>query len=127
MNKQFGQADPALERYVYQTFDPEDAVLREIRERSVAAGLPDIQVAALDTLHLEVITRASGAKRAVEIGTLGGYSGVAILRGMGEGGVLHTFEYEPHHAEVARESFVKAGFAGRAHIHVGAAADKLAD
>lgn len=126
MNKSFGSADPRLERHVYEVFTPEDDVLREIRERAGKAGMPDIQVAALDALHLEVLVRMTGAKKAVEIGTLAGYSGVAILRGMGEGGVLETFELEEAHAVVARESFRRAGFGdGRARVHVGPALANL--
>ena len=125
MNKPFGNADEKLSAYVTRVYAPEDAVLAEIRARSVAAGLPDIQVAALDALHLEVLARAAGARRAVEVGTLGGYSGVALLRGMGPEGQLDTVELSPHHADVARESFRRAGVAARARIHVGAAADIL--
>ena len=125
MNKPFGNADPKLSDYVTQVYKPEDEVLAEIRARSAAAGLPDIQVAALDGRHLEVIARAAGARRAVEIGTLGGYSGVALLRGMGAEGQLDTVEMSPKHAEVARESFRRAGFADRARVHVGLALDVL--
>ena len=125
MNKPFGNADTKLSDYVSRVYAPEDEVLAEIRARSAAAGLPDIQVAALDALHLEVIARAAGAKRAVEIGTLGGYSGVALLRGMGPDGELDTVEMSPKHAEVARETFRRAGVAERVRIHVGAAADVL--
>jgi caffeoyl-CoA O-methyltransferase len=123
--KGFGQGDPALAAWAARVYAPEDEVLREIRERSVAAGLPSIQVGAFDGLHLEVLARACRARRAVEIGTLGGYSGVCLLRGMGEGGLLHTFELEPRRAEVARESFARAGLAARVRLHVGPAADRL--
>jgi len=71
-----------------------------------------------------VLARAAGARRAVEIGTLGGYSGVCLLRGMPEGR-LDTFELEPRNAEVARESFAKAGVGERVRIHVGPAVDTL--
>jgi caffeoyl-CoA O-methyltransferase len=125
MNKPFGNSDPKLAEYVSRVYAPEDPVLAEIRARSVAAGLPDIQVAALDALHLEVLARAAGARRAVEVGTLGGYSGVALLRGMGPDGELDTIELSARHAEVARESFRRAGLAARARVHVGAAADVL--
>jgi len=125
MNKPFGNADTNLSDYVSRVYAPEDAVLAEIRRRSTAAGLPDIQVAALDALHLEVLARAAGARRAVEIGTLGGYSGVALLRGMGPEGQLDTIELSERHADVARESFQRAGVASRARIHVGAAGDVL--
>jgi caffeoyl-CoA O-methyltransferase len=124
-NKGFGQGDPALARWAEEVFRPEDATLREIRERSVREGLPPIAVGRFDGLHLEVITHALGALKAVEIGTLGGYSGVCLLRGMGPHGVLHTFEYSEKHARVAAESFRKAGVASRAHIHVGPALQTL--
>jgi caffeoyl-CoA O-methyltransferase len=126
MNKSFGNEDPRIERYVTNAYAPEDEVLREIRERSARAGLPDIQIAGLDARHLEVLTRVAGSRRAIEIGTLGGYSGVAILRGMPADGVLDTFEIDPMHAQIARESFRRAGFDGRARIHVGPALERLA-
>jgi caffeoyl-CoA O-methyltransferase len=123
----FGQPDPALRDFVLTTYQPEDSVLLEVRRRSVAAGLPDIHVSALDGRHLTTITAAVGAGKAVEIGTLGGYSGICILRGMRADGVLHTFELEPGHAAVAAESFCAAGFADRARIHVGPALERLDD
>jgi caffeoyl-CoA O-methyltransferase len=123
--KGFGQGDPALARWAEETFQPEDAVLAEIRERSAREGLPTIAVGRMDGLHLEVLARAAGVRRAVEIGTLGGYSGVCLLRGMGKGGVLHTFEVDPKRAEVARASFERAGVAARARIHVGPALEQL--
>lgn len=123
-NKGFGQGAPELASWAERTFQPEDATLAEIRARSVAAGLPAIAVGRMDGLHLEVLARACGARRAVEIGTLGGYSGVCLLRGMPDGR-LDTFELEEKNAAVARESFAKAGVADRARIHVGPAAAKL--
>ena len=121
MNKTFGNADQALADYVLQRYQPEDDLLRDIRQRSSAAGLPEIQVAPLDARHLEVLVRMSKARRAVEIGTLGGYSGVAIARGMGPGGMLHTIEIDPRHAAVAAETFAKAGVADRIRQWVGPA------
>jgi caffeoyl-CoA O-methyltransferase len=126
-DKGFGQGSPALARWTERTFHPEDEILAEIRARAAAAGLPTIAVGRMDGLHLEVLARAAGVRRAVEIGTLGGYSGVCLLRGLGPDGQLDTFELSPHHAEVARASFAKAGFADRARIHVGPAVERLAD
>jgi caffeoyl-CoA O-methyltransferase len=125
MKDYFGGREESLVRYLDQVFQPEDSVLREVRERSRKAGLPEIQLGAMDALHLEVLARAVGAHRAVEIGTLGGYSGIAIARGLSRGGRLHTFELEPRHAEVARESFEKAGVQERITIHVGPALEML--
>src|SRR5579884_1159732 len=91
-DKGFGQGSPELKRWAERVYHPEDAVLAEIRERSVAAGLPAIAVGKMDGLHLELLARAVAARRAVEIGTLGGYSGVCLLRGMPADGRLDTFE-----------------------------------
>jgi caffeoyl-CoA O-methyltransferase len=125
--KAFGQGSDALAAWAESVYRPEDAVLREIRERSAAAGLPPIEVGRFDGLHLEVLARAAGVRKAIEIGTLGGYSGVCLLRGMGGGGVLHTFEREPRHAAIARESFQRAGVGERVVIHVGEAGELLRD
>lgn len=123
--KAFGQGSDALAAWAEAVYRPEDPLLREIRERSAAAGLPPIEVGRFDGLHLEVIARACGARRAVEIGTLGGYSGVCLLRGMGDAGFLNTFELDARHAEVARGSFERAGVAAQVRIHVGPAARRL--
>jgi caffeoyl-CoA O-methyltransferase len=125
MNKSFGSDDARVAEWLSRMYAPEDEILAEIRARSIAAGLPDIQVAALDARHLEVLARANGGRRAVEIGTLGGYSGVAILRGLAPDGTLDTIENEPRHAEIARESFRRAGFGARARVHVGLALEVL--
>jgi caffeoyl-CoA O-methyltransferase len=125
--KGFGQGDPALGAWAEAVYAPEDPLLASIEARSRAAGLPAIQVGRMDGLHLEVLARAAGVRRAVEIGTLAGYSGVCLLRGMGADGFLHTLEREPRHAEVARASFEEAGLAARVRIHVGPALERLRD
>jgi caffeoyl-CoA O-methyltransferase len=116
---------PEISDYLEKTFRPEDPVLAEIRNRSTNRGLPQIQVGPMDGLHLEVLTRASGAKKAVEIGTLGGYSGVCILRGLDPKGTLYTFDADRKHIDVATESFNKAGFSGRFRTFIGPAVDHL--
>jgi caffeoyl-CoA O-methyltransferase len=127
MGKGYGQGEPAIAEYVEKVFAPEDELLADVRRRSAAAGLPDIAVGALDGLHLEVIARATAARRAVEIGTLGGYSGTWLLRGMGPEGRLDTFELAEAHAEVARQTFRLAGLARQARVHVGPALARLGD
>lgn len=125
MEKQYGCNDRKIADYVERVFRPEDAVLKEIIERTKREGLPEIQLSAIDALHLEVIVRLVGAKKAVEIGTLAGYSGVTILRGMGKAAELHAFEIDPRHAAIAKKSFKKAGFEKEAVIYVGLALENL--
>lgn len=123
--KSFGQGDPAVARWVEDVFAPEDPVLAEIRARSAQAGLPAIAVGPMDGLHLEVLARTVAARKVVEIGTLGGYSGVCLARGLVPGGILHTVELDPARAAVARESFERAGLADRVRIHLGHALERL--
>ena len=125
IKKVIGGTETKIVNYLETVFQPEDQILKEVKDRSEKRGLPAIQVGKMDGLHLEVITRATGAKKAVEIGTLGGYSGICIARGMGQEGKLYTFEYEPTHAEVARESFKKAGVLEQVELWVGPALENL--
>jgi caffeoyl-CoA O-methyltransferase len=124
--KGFGATDPRIAPYVDALLEPEDPVLREIRERSAREGLPAIAIGPFDGRHLEVLARMAGARRIVEIGTLGGYSGVCLARALPADGRLDTFEREPHHAAVAAESFRRAGVADRVRVHVGPALERLA-
>lgn len=129
MEKSFGQGDPALSRYAEDLFKPIDAVLADIRIRSKEAGLPEIQVGAMDGRHLQVLSLMIGASKAVEIGTLGGYSGVCIARGMRPGGLLHTFEKNETHAAIAKSNLERAlsqaEIKVETRVHVGAALEML--
>jgi caffeoyl-CoA O-methyltransferase len=121
----FGGMETKIVNYVDFVFSPEDPILKEVRERAERKGLPPIHVGKMDGLHLEVLTRTAGTKKAVEIGTLGGYSGICIARGMGQEGKLFTFELEQTNADVARESFKKAEVSNQIEIFVGPAIDNL--
>ena len=88
------EADPAL-----------DAVLAANRDQ----GLPAIDVSAAQGKLLSLLVRIRGAKKVLEIGTLGGYSTVWMARGLPAGGRIVTLELDPHHAEVARSNFERAG------------------
>lgn len=126
MNKDFAiAAQDKISDYVQRVFQPEDSFLADVRKRAEAAGLPPIHVGRMDGLHLEVLVRAFGARKTVEIGTLAGYSGVCLARAMGPAGKLYTFEYEPKHAEVARETFRKASVANQIELFVGPAIENL--
>jgi caffeoyl-CoA O-methyltransferase len=123
--KAYSQADPRVVQYAYEVFKPEDEVLKQVRQAAEAKQLPPIQVGAFDALHLEVLARMANAKRAVEIGTLCGYSGVALARALGVSGKLHTFEIDPIHAEAAQKAFLKADLDAEVVVHVGPAIENL--
>lgn len=110
MEKELGQNSPEIAKYVDLLLQPEDEVLSSIRVKAIENGLPDIHVARYDARHLEVIVRSMKINNAVEIGTLAGYSGVTILRGLLSPKKLFTFEFSPKHAAIARECFALAGY-----------------
>jgi predicted O-methyltransferase YrrM len=89
------------------------------------AGLPAIDVSKLQGRFLELLVRISGARRILEIGTLGGYSTLWLARGLPEGGRIVTLEFDPHHAEVARANLLNAGVLDRVDLRVGRAIETL--
>ena len=89
------------------------------------AGLPAIDVSRLQGKFLELLVRISGARRILEIGTLGGYSTIWLARGLPEGGRIVTLEFDPHHAEVACANLEHAGVLDRVDLRVGRAIDTL--
>ena len=111
--------------YAERLFCVEDAALQEIRALHEREQLPPIAVSAEEGKLVHVLLRATGARRVLEIGTLGGYSGAWIARALPAGGRLTTIEANPRHAAVARQSFVLAGVADRVELREGAALDVL--
>jgi predicted O-methyltransferase YrrM len=103
----------------------DDPVLSAALEASDAAGLPKIAVSAQQGKFLSLLAAAVGARRILEIGTLGGFSTIWLARGAGPDGRVITLEYEPKHAEVARANLDRAGVGDRVEILVGAALDSL--
>ena len=102
--------------YITQLFAAEDQALQHVRTSSLQQGLPGIEIKAEEGRFLQFLVRACGVRKAVEIGTLGGYSGTWIARGLLPGGKLITLELEPRHAAVAQQHFQVAGVAGQVEI-----------
>ena len=109
----------SLSSYVNDVFAQQDITLHEVRQAIPQKGLPAIYIQPEEGRFLQVLVRANGAKRALEIGSLGGYSGIWIARGLAVGGKLITLEMDPHHASVAREHFELAGLGDRIEVRQG--------
>jgi len=115
----------AVDRYFAELLMAPDAALDAAREASRKAGLPDIAVAPNQGKLLHLLARMQGAKRILEIGTLGGYSAIWLARALPPDGRLITLEYDPKHAEVARANLARAGLADRVEVITGRALDTL--
>jgi predicted O-methyltransferase YrrM len=117
--------DERFERYVTELFAAEDPILSKIRARHAAEKLPPINISPEEGKLLHVLLLTIQAKRVLEIGALGGYSGVWLGRALPAGGELITIEKDPKHASVAREAFDMAKLHGRVRLIEGAALDVL--
>lgn len=125
--KDFSLQDASISSYVSELLQNEDLELEEIRARSSAAGLPGIQLTREDCRHLAFLLQACQAKRALEIGTLGGYSGLCIARELPADGHLYTVDIEQKHVEVARETFSIYGYSDRVTCIQAAGLDGFAE
>jgi predicted O-methyltransferase YrrM len=113
------------ETYLREVFGREDAHLAGLMSEAVKRGLPDIAVSADVGRLLMMLTSMTRGRLAIEVGTLAGCSGIWLARGLQSSGRLITIEFEPKHAEFAREQFEKAGVADRVEVRVGKALDVL--
>jgi predicted O-methyltransferase YrrM len=115
----------AVDRYFSKLFAPHDAVLEGALTASTAAGLPEIQVSPTQGQLLHMLVALQGAKRILEIGTLGGYSAIWMARALPADGRLISLEFDAKHAEVARKNVERAGLSDKVEIRVGAALSLL--
>ena len=114
-----------VDDYICGRLLPDDPVLDAALRANAAAGLPQIDVSPAQGKFLHLLARMIGARRILEIGTLGGYSTIWLARALPEGGRVISLEADTRHAEVARRNIEQAGLAGRVEIRVGRALDTL--
>jgi predicted O-methyltransferase YrrM len=117
--------EDAVDAWFVEKLIGTDPDLDAILAANAAAGLPAIDVSPLQGKFLQLVARAIGARRVLEIGTLGGYSTLWLARAVGETGRVVTLELQPRNAEVARANLASAGVGDRVEIRVGAALDLL--
>ncbi|MBI4249834.1 MAG: O-methyltransferase [Elusimicrobia bacterium] len=123
LRKQYLTRD--LLNFVQRLMATEDAALKWVLRQMKLQGLPMIQIGPIEGKILNFLVKACGARKAVEIGTLAGYSSIWIARGLASGGRLYTLESDPRHAALARRGFKKAGLSRTVRVIEGNARDSL--
>ncbi|MFO0563354.1 MAG: O-methyltransferase [Polyangiales bacterium] len=116
---------PSMERFCVDRFGPEDEHLTAIREGSLARGFPPIAITPMDGQVIATLVTAANARRAVEIGTLAGYSALWIARSLQHGGILDCFEIDVDRAQFALEHLTRAVPPITVAMHIGPAMDQL--
>jgi predicted O-methyltransferase YrrM len=115
----------AVDDYIGDSLLPGDPALDAALAASKAAGLPEINVAPNQGKLLMLLAQAIGARRILEIGTLGGYSTIWLARGLAPDGRLITLEANEDYAKVARANIERAGLGEKVEVRVGRAQDTL--
>ena len=115
----------AVDAYFTKTLVAPDKALEEALAANAAAGLPSIDVSAPQGKLIHLMARMMGARKALEIGALGGYSTIWLASALPDDGRLITLEQNAKHAEVARRNVARAGLSGKVEIRTGAALETL--
>jgi predicted O-methyltransferase YrrM len=114
-----------VDSYFARTLVRPDRTLEDALAANAAAGLPSIDVSAPQGKLIHLLARMSGARKALEIGTLGGRSTIWLARALPEDGRLITLEVNAKHADVARRNVARAGLERKVEIRTGAALETL--
>jgi caffeoyl-CoA O-methyltransferase len=115
-----------IDDYIEERFAPQDEALEAALREARRAGLPQIQVSPNEAKLLQLLAEMVGARRILEVGTLGGYSAIHFGRALPEDGTLISLEIDERHAEVARKNVERAGLSSKVEIQVGDARELLA-
>ncbi|PGT81206.1 MULTISPECIES: O-methyltransferase [Bacillaceae] len=114
-----------VEEYIHSLFTKDDRILDDVLESIQAKGMRNISVPPEIGKLLTLLVKISGAKEILEIGALGGYSGICLVRGLREDGQLTSLELMQEYAELAHENLKKAGFGDRVTYYTGEALKSL--
>ncbi|MFA6156310.1 O-methyltransferase [Mesorhizobium sp.] len=115
----------AVDDYIVDALFDADPVLEAVMAANHDQGLPAIDVSPAQGKLLSLLVRIRGAKRVLEVGTLGGYSTIWMARALPADGKIVTLELDPHHASVARSNFERSGVSERVELRVGPALQSL--
>ena len=115
-----------IDDYVAGLFAPQDGALEAALEDTRRGGLPEINISASEGKLLQLLVEISGARRILEVGTLGGYSSIYLARALPEDGTLLSLELREQNAEIARRNVERAGLVGKVEVRVGDARESLA-
>jgi len=114
-----------VNRYIDAVFTRDDALLEGVLSSIQENGMPSISVSPSAGKLLTMLVSISGARRVLEIGALGGYSGICLARGFGEEGTLTSLELKESYAELAHSNLSKAGFGNQVSYMTGPALESL--
>jgi caffeoyl-CoA O-methyltransferase len=126
MSTSFTPVTDEIAAYIESLFSAEDDFLRQLRREAEQAGMPPIHISGAQGAVLQVLLRAIGAERVLEIGSLGGYSAITMARALPPSGKVVCLEINPAYCAFIERQAARAGLADRIEVWCGPAADVLA-
>ncbi|WP_102027739.1 O-methyltransferase [Salirhabdus sp. Marseille-P4669] len=114
-----------INKYIDSVFYNQDPILEEVLRSIKENGMRSISVSPSTGKLLSMLVSISGAKHVLEIGALGGYSGICLARGLGRDGKLTSLELVERYADLAHNNLAKAGFGDQVSYMVGPALESL--
>jgi predicted O-methyltransferase YrrM len=112
--------------YLAARTTPEDGFLSDLKTAAAAEGIPPIWISPEQASLMQILLRLAGAREVIEVGTLAGYSAIAMARALPEGGRVRTIELLEKHADFAKDQAARSDVAGKVEVFTGAGADVLA-
>ena len=112
---------PEVDRYLRELVGGDHPVADEMERVAKERSFPIVD--RVVGVTLEVLARAIGARRVLELGSGYGYSAYWFARAVGDGGEVHMTEGDAGNQEQALDFLGRAGFRDRVHSHVGDALD----
>ncbi|GIO41130.1 O-methyltransferase [Paenibacillus apis] len=112
------------EQYSEQIYK-EDPILEQVTASILESGIRDVSIAPGYGRLLTMLAKLSGSSRILEIGALGGYSGICLARGMKEDGKLVSLELKEENAALAARNLKNAGYGDRVEYRIGPALESL--
>jgi len=112
-------------RYITEHTLPEDDFLRDLKREAAAAGIPSIWIAPAQASFIQILLRLGRVREVVELGTLAGYSAIAMARALPPNGMVRTIELEAKHADFAEAWIARSNVAGRIEVLRGSGLDVL--
>lgn len=125
MSTEFTPTSPEHFQYIQRLCGPEDPFLASLRHEALAAGIPPISIGFAQARFLQILLRIMGARSVVEVGTLAGYSAIAMAEALPAGGVVRTIECNAKHAAFAQAQVAKSRVAGRVQVLLGSGDEHL--
>jgi predicted O-methyltransferase YrrM len=111
--------------YIAARTAAEGRVLSDLKAAAREAGIPAIWISPEQASLMQILLRAIGARTVIEVGTLAGYSAIAMARALPAGGMVHTIELETRHADFAERWVARSDAAGKVTVHRGAGLEVL--